>query len=115
HFSLASWSAAVLRRFPMQIELPRWLSLLAVIIDQTFHNAVGVFAINAWAFSTVNGARSFIIACLNTRKNIVVVHNVWLEIDDRTLIKAGGDQVSRINVTTRAHRGNVLGRVLIRR
>src|ERR1041384_7282013 len=107
-----------LRRDSRDTKVPPTLELSPsglVVFDEPIYDAVGVFPINARTLDTVDDARPFVIARLNPRECVDAVHHVRFEVDHRTLIEPGCGEIARVNITARAHLGdNVLG-VFVRR
>src|SRR5213075_370648 len=46
-------------------------------------------------------------------EDVAVIHDVRLEVNHRTLVKPGRDQVARVDVTACADFSDVVGRILI--
>ena len=61
-----------------------------IIIDEAIRYAVGVFSEDAFAFNAVDVARSFVIAGLNTSKDIFAVHDIRFAIHNWATIKTCG-------------------------
>src|SRR5437868_4162878 len=80
-------------------------ALSAIIFDQTVHQTIDVLPINARTFDAVDRPRSFVISRLNACEDFAVVHDVRLEVNHRTQVEPGRDQIARVDVTACADFG----------
>jgi hypothetical protein len=82
--------------------------------DDTSGNGAGILAVDAFAEFAVDEFAAIVVAGLDAVPNLGAIHHVGLDVDDRTLVEAIGEEVAGPHVRVIADAGGVTGGVLIR-